>query len=196
MRNLISLTLTLVGLFSLYLFASGALAPQDGGRSLKVLLEAATQPFGNADSFALLILSLGVFSFAAGVVISPKSVVLTSSKNPEGTEKEKNLHLKQNEKHRERLLELALVINVCVVAALLILLSYSIVKKNPAPPTTLGTIFFIACLQVFMGIVIGFILLKVKRSWKQRRSPVFLFSSSLNVVEAIFLITVLALGYL
>ena len=196
MRSFISLTLTLTGLISLYLFASGALSPQEGGRSIQALIEAATRPFGAADTTALLILSLGVFSFASGVVISPKSVILTSSKTPEGTAKEKNLQLKQGEKDRERLLEIALVINVCVVAGLLILLSYSIVKENPAPPSTLGAIFFIAGAQVLIGILLGFLSLKVKRSWKQRRSPVFLFSSGLNVVEAIFLITILALGYL
>lgn len=195
MRTFFSYALTLLGIVALYLFASGALNPTQDGRTVAEILRQAARPFQQADATGLIALTIGVACFATGVVLSPRALVLTSSQTPDGTVEERYAQRIQTQRQCERLLEVALTINVLIVASLMILLSYSVTTESPVPTRTLGTIFAIAAIQVLTGLGLVGLLFKMKQTWDRRRRPLFLFSTSLNMIEAVILITIVTVGF-
>ena len=195
MRYAFSVVLTLVGLTAFYLFASGSLVSADGIWSLESVGMKALSPFLEADSFALLILSVGVGCFASGVVLVPRTTVHIASKSrsdPSHSELQRFF----SDFSGEKLLETALVINVLVVAAITSLLGIVLVQDYSSATLTLGSLLLIALVQVVIGLILNGVLFAKKKTWARRRKAPFSLSAGLNLLEAVMLTVLLFLGYL
>jgi MFS superfamily sulfate permease-like transporter len=97
---------------------------------------------------------------------------------------------------RQVLFQTALVINVLVGAAILALMSILALHRSPPPPSTLGALYFVAAVQVLAGAGLSLLLFLRRQGRPYSWRPVFAFSASLNLVEAVILGAILALGLL
>lgn len=195
MRTACSIVFTFVGLALLYLFASGALVTPSGDWSLDSAVTRAFDPFANAGTLALIGLSVAVACFATGAAIAPRTSIVVHPRSPAQRGPNGPVE-RRTDLSVERLLETALVINVLVVGATLVLLSLAVADSTWLSSSTLGALFAIAAVETVIGSALLAVLFRLKRSWSRRLRPIFACSAGLNITEGLLLGGVLLLGFI
>jgi hypothetical protein len=183
MRTIFTLLLTVSGLVSIYLFATGALGTLTRDPSWTMGLDLAARPFLEAGPLAFLVLGVGVACFAVGVLVSPEGLA------PETTS--------VNEPNRtpyslDKLLEVFLAFNVIVVAALLGFISIGVLRSFPA--LTVGNLFVVSAVGVCLGFAISILLYFRRKPAGQKIRPVYSVSVCFNLLEAFLMVLILLLG--
>ncbi len=196
MRFFFSVVLTFAGLVSVYLFACEALTGLElTAAGLKELVSRIVRPLTRAGPLATLTLVCGMAAFAAGLLLASGAELWIALPKGEQTSEAQSKALRSSrETSRQNFLELALAFNALVVGAILVLLDMSM--SQPSPHRVLGALFIAGTAEALIGTGIAiYLLLKHRRSGRRRTPrPLLAASASINILEVLFLLTVIVIG--
>lgn len=183
MRAIFKLLLTIGGLVSIYLFATGALGTLSRDPSWTLGLDLAARPFLEAGPLAFLVLGVGIAIFAVGVIVSPQGF------SPEVEAPGRSAGSPYS---LDKILEVFLAFNVVIVAALLGFISIGVLRSFPA--LTVGNLFVVAAVGVCLGFIVSILLYFRRKPAGQRIRPIYSVSVCFNLLEAFLMVLILLLG--
>ncbi len=139
---------------------------------------------------------IGVFDVAGKLAELLEQAVDLALEKKDPKKKLENEEMTKNEVSTEKTLETCLVINVLMVAAIFIILSLALLQDTPPSVLNLGTLIIISTIEIVIGLAIATILFRKKKTWSRRLHPVYAFSASLNMIQAILIACVLISGFI
>jgi len=194
MRVLLSILFLFFGLTAVFLFGTGALVTTGPAGSVAgAAADRALRPFMTADISATVALTIGMAFFAAGVLMAPRSSVWVARTRDGRTPDLNGPVLRYSTDIRtETILELALVFNVLVAAAILVLLC---MDMGPASPTRIvGALYVAGILEVAIGVGIVVTLFIRRRRTTPGFRPLLAAAAGASFLEATFMVGILLFG--